>query len=88
VIIGADEPITVFPGTIDNLEIAISLSRPMTPNEFSSIAGGNSKRLCFWGTIYYTDAFEQRRHTNFCYSYFGTPDRIEHQACEAHNDAN
>jgi hypothetical protein len=81
------EPMTIFPGTLDNLGIEISAERTLTADEFSGLSAGRAKRLCFWGTVRYRDAFEGRHYTNFCYSYYGTAETMHREACQKHNDA-
>ena len=49
---------TIFPGTLDNLGIEISAERTLTADEFSGLSAGRAKRLCFWGTVRYRDAFD------------------------------
>jgi hypothetical protein len=81
------EPITIFPGTIDNIGIYIPGKRALTSEELNSISTGENKRICFWGTVSYKDTFGYSWYTNFCYSYFGTTLKVTHEACEGHNDA-
>ena len=81
------EPITIFPGTVDNLGIQIRLKRSLTDEEFTSIVTGDSKRLCFWGTVSYRDTFRRKWFTNFCYGYFANAAKTTYEPCERHNDA-
>jgi hypothetical protein len=80
------EPITVFPGTPDNLGIEATSDRALTPAEFAEIGIGNN-RVCFFGTVHYWDVFGFKWYSNYCYSFFGTAVNIRHEACERHNEA-
>ncbi|HET9377878.1 MAG TPA: hypothetical protein VFO40_23100 [Chthoniobacterales bacterium] len=60
--------------------------------EAEEIKRGKRKRVYIWGTVYYQDAFEQDRYTNFFQSIMWVPSKeggeivlgnYEHQ----HNDA-
>jgi hypothetical protein len=81
------EPITIFPGTLDNLGIEAKTSRAFTPDELASVATGTQKRVYFWGTVNYRDAFGEYHFTHFCLGYYGTVASIRHEPCERHNDA-
>jgi hypothetical protein len=87
--IGPQNPITVFPGTPEPLGIRSPGGRALTNEEVKAIQDGNSKRLCFWGTITYVDAFGYSRYTNYCFSFFNlTQNAMPYEPCNDHNDSN
>jgi hypothetical protein len=83
------EPITVFPGRLEGIAIEITSNRALSDDEINGLATGKNKRLYFWGTVTYQDAFSASRYTNFCFGYYAiTTTGIRHDACERHNDSN
>ena len=85
------EPVTVFPGNLAVFGISEIPKRPFTPAQSTEVQIGNTKRLYIWGTVNYSDVFENSHYTNFCFSIDGiaqlaTPYHFE--ACDQHNDSN
>jgi len=79
-------PMTVFSG-VNNVGMTITSKRRLTSDEYQGIANGK-RRVCFWGTVRYADAFNEIHFTNFCNYFYGTANTIINEACEQHNDSN
>jgi hypothetical protein len=81
-------PVTIFPGTFDNVGITIPAERELTSDEMNSIGDGSAKRLYFWGTIRYVDIFGDRHYTNYCVGVFAlTTGAVKYDPCNVHNEA-
>jgi hypothetical protein len=82
-------PITLFPGTFAlSWGMTIRPKRALTDEEVVSIQDGKSKRLYFWGTIKYRDAFNKPRWTTFCLGFYAVSSKShQYEPCNRHNEA-